>query len=187
MHINSLMCWFSADLHPRARLCFSLPTWIFPCKQLEFASLCWIFIPPPSFDWWCCQICCHHKQMNMDYSVWARPSFHYGVKTRKPLTRNCLSLLCAREQRLFISRKMLSSIPMTPSSINNPLPLLTPVWVLVSRCSVCIEYTHKAFCTPPPPPPPPTVPTRKALKRGTLPACNKRTGRRWHVMDGLSL
>lgn len=111
-------------------------------------------------------------------------------KKCKPLTYNCLSLLCVWKQQFFISSKRLSSILMTPSSINN-LSLVTPMWVLASKFSVCTECTHKTLCThptPPTPPPPPfTVTTRKALKWGTLPACNKHVGHWWCVMDGLSL
>ena len=53
--------------------------WFFSARlEISYANHLegmWVFVPALHpllrFDWWCCQVCCHHKQMNMDYSMWA--------------------------------------------------------------------------------------------------------------------
>lgn len=78
-HVLILLVLFGRFASMCALLLFP-STWNFLCKPFEqnlalgagsSLLLC--------FDWWCCQICCHHKQMNMDYSIWAWLSFCHGI------------------------------------------------------------------------------------------------------------
>lgn len=114
MHINFLMCWFClcflADL-----LCLFPLDLKFPMQTTwrEFGSLCWIFIP-------CCVLTGDAVKSIAIINRWiwiipCEPDSHFchAVEKRKPLTHTCLSSLCGWEQWFFISRKMLSSIPMT--------------------------------------------------------------------------